>query len=85
MKHQGLPQKRPKEYFDLHMPRNTGMGVYIGLLSFTLGFGMIWHMFWLSALSALGIIACSAIRLFDQHTEYYVPASEVAAVEEKRS
>lgn len=83
-KHQKQSVQAPLHYFDLHMPKNTAIGLYIGALSFTLGFGMIWHMFWLAALSGVGIVVCLIVRLFDQHTEYFVPADEVKRIEEKR-
>ena len=66
------------------MPRNTGMGFYIGALSFLLGFALVWHIFWLAGITTLGIIACLVIRLCDKDTEYYVPAEEVEKIETRR-
>jgi cytochrome o ubiquinol oxidase subunit 1 len=71
-------------YHDIHMPKNTAMGMYIGALSFVFGFALIWYMFWLALLSAVGIIACVIIRLYEKETDFYVRASEVAAIESQR-
>lgn len=82
MKHKAAKEKEIKRpYHEIHMPKNTGMGVFIGALSFLLGFGLIWYMYWLAILSSLGIIACCIIRLFDKHTDYYVTAKEVQKIE----
>ena len=74
----------PSKYHDLHMPKNTGMGVYIGALSFLLGFGLIWYMFWLAILSAIGIVICCIVRLYDKHTDYRIPEHEVEEIEARR-
>jgi len=70
-------------YEPIHMPKNTGMGVYIGILSFILGFAMVWYMFWLAALSTLGIIICCILRLCDKHTDYTVSVEEVEIIENR--
>lgn len=71
-------------YHDIHMPKNTGIGVYIGALSFLFGFGVIWYMFWLAILSGLGILACLIFRLSEKETEFVVTAQEIAAIEARR-
>ncbi|TXH60337.1 MAG: cytochrome o ubiquinol oxidase subunit I [Bacteroidia bacterium] len=71
---------KPK-YHDIHMPKNTGVGVMIGLISFVLGFSLIWHIWWLFGLSALAIFGCVVYRSFDYDTDYYVTAAEVAEIE----
>jgi cytochrome o ubiquinol oxidase subunit 1 len=63
------------------MPRNTGIGALIGLFAFTLGFGLIWYIWWLVAASGLAIFACVVARSFDHDIDYYVPAKEVERIE----
>ncbi len=70
-------------YQDIHMPKNTPMGLYIGAFSLVLGFALIWYMWWLAMLTLLGIITCLIIRLSDDHTDYYVPAAEVEQIEQE--
>ncbi len=72
-------------YEDIHMPRNTAMGFSIAGISFVMGFGLVWHIWWLAAVSLAGIIALLFVRSFDYDTEYYVPAAEVARIEAKRT
>jgi cytochrome o ubiquinol oxidase subunit 1 len=71
------------EYKEIHMPKNTPLGFYIGVLSFTFSFGLIWYMMWLAAISFVGIVVCILLRLFDQHTDFYISAAEVKKIEEQ--
>lgn len=68
-------------YDEIHMPKNTPHGLYIGALSFLLGFAFTWHILWLGVVSVLGIITCVILRLFEDHTEYAISATEVARLE----
>ena len=70
-----------KEYKDILMPKNTGMGVYISAFAFLLGFAIVWHIHWLAVLGLLGTIACVIKLSFDEHMEYVLPAAEVAKIE----
>lgn len=70
-----------KPYHMIHMPSNSPLGFYIGALSFLFGFGMIWYMYWLALLSAVGIVACCIVFLFMKHKEYDLSAKAVEAIE----
>ncbi|MQB11106.1 MULTISPECIES: cytochrome o ubiquinol oxidase subunit I [Agrobacterium] len=77
---------RPLEgYIPIHMPKNTGTGVIISAISVVLGFALVWHIWWLAALSMLAIIAVSIAHTFNYNREYYIPASDVSIVETERS
>ena len=52
----GQAPKPEKDYEDIHLPKNTPMGLYIGILSLIFGFAMTWHIFWLAIVSFVGII-----------------------------
>ncbi len=82
MKQKGI--KPSRHFTEIHMPKNTPYGVYIGALSFSLSFGLIWYMMWLAALSCIGIIVCLVLRLSDTHTEYHISASEVEKMERQK-
>ncbi len=68
-------------YQDIHMPKNSPMGVLIGGFSFIFGFAIIWHITWMAVIGLLGIITCTIIRLSDDDPDYYVPAKEVESIE----
>ncbi|MFB7143788.1 cytochrome o ubiquinol oxidase subunit I [Agrobacterium deltaense] len=77
---------RPKEGFiPIHMPKNTGAGVIISAMSVVLGFALVWHIWWLAALSMLAIIAVSIAHTFNYNRDYYIPASDVSTVEAERT
>jgi cytochrome o ubiquinol oxidase subunit 1 len=61
---------KTENYQSFEMPRNTAMGIYISAFAFLIGFALVWHIFWLAALSLIAAIACVIIRAFDENTEY---------------
>ncbi|WP_207914947.1 cytochrome o ubiquinol oxidase subunit I [Luteimonas arsenica] len=78
--------KRPESGFTpIHMPRNTGAGVILALLSTVCGFALIWHIWWLAAGSLLAIVAYSIWHSFDRDRDYHIPAEQVAETEAARS
>jgi cytochrome o ubiquinol oxidase subunit 1 len=77
----GKAPKPSTRYEPIHMPANTAVGFYIGAFSFTLGFAMVWYMFALAALSAVGIIACLIYRFFDTHVDYTVSVKDIETIE----
>lgn len=77
---------RPMEGFiPIHMPKNTGAGVIISAISVMLGFALVWHIWWLAALSFIGIVAVSIAHTFNYNREYYIPASDVSSLEAERT
>src|SRR5207237_9748283 len=59
----GAAIKQP-HYQDIHMPKNTSVGLIIALLSGAAGFAIIWHMTWLMIAGLIGIIITIIIRTF---------------------
>lgn len=47
---------------EFELPPNTSLGFAIAACSFFFGFGMIWHLWWLAVLSAIGIIGLLIVR-----------------------
>ncbi|MBO9655576.1 cytochrome o ubiquinol oxidase subunit I [Agrobacterium sp. SOY23] len=77
---------RPLEGFiPIHMPKNTGAGVIISAISVVLGFALVWHIWWLAALSFIGVVAVSIAHTFNYNRDYYIPASDVSTVEAERT
>ncbi|MFA5996889.1 MAG: cytochrome o ubiquinol oxidase subunit I [Candidatus Paceibacterota bacterium] len=81
----GNAVKETPHYEDIHMPRNTGIGFYIGGIAFLMCFGIVWHIWWLAGAGILGIIIAAIVRSFDYHTEYTVSAAQVATIEGART
>src|SRR3990167_9016878 len=55
MKERGVTFQRPAAYEDIHMPKNSAVGVVMGGLAFVLGFAVIWHIWWLVAACGLAL------------------------------
>lgn len=71
------------EYQDIHMPNNTVVAPIIGAISIVFGFAMVWHIWWLAGITALGILVSFICRVFNDNTDYVVPAEEVREIELK--
>ena len=84
MKEKGLACSRPARYHDIEIPKNSGAGFIIGVLSFLLGFGLIWYIWWLAASSAAAIILIVIGRSFDEHTHRIITAAEIERIEKER-
>ena len=78
---QGKHPHHSKEYDDIHLPKNTPMGIFIAGGTFIFGFGLIWHIWWLAALGLIAAVSLIIIRASDDETEYTIPAKEVARLE----
>mgnify|MGYP006093646703 CR=1 FL=1 len=63
------------------MPKNTSVGIIIGLFSFVFGFAMVWHIWWLAIVGVIGMIATVLCRSFNYDIDYFVKAKEVEKVE----
>ena len=69
----------------IHMPRNTGAGVIIAGLATICGFALIWYIWWLAALSFVGVLAAVIIHTFNYDRDFHIPAETVVREEETRT
>jgi cytochrome o ubiquinol oxidase subunit 1 len=72
----------PPQYTDIHMPKNTGIGIIIAGFSFLVGFAAVWHIQWLAVIGVIGAILAVIIRLTSDDTEYTISAAEIAKLEQ---
>ena len=66
-----------KTYLDIVLPKSSSVGVVIGGLSFLFGAALIWHVWWLAAMSIIGVIVVIVRRSYSQDTEYVITADEL--------
>jgi cytochrome o ubiquinol oxidase subunit 1 len=71
---------KPK-FQDIHIPKNTGAGIYISIFAFLAGFGFVWEIVWLPVVSIIGIIICLISKTFQEDSEYTIPAETVEKME----
>ena len=81
-KQRGLGHPRPKTYEPIHMPRNTPTGFLIGIVSVGLGFGLVWHIWWMAGGALLVMIALGIAHTFNEDRDYYVQPEAVKAIED---
>lgn len=80
MKEKGInPHKGHFE--DIHMPKNTAIGLFAGGIMFFIGFGIIWHIWWLAIISTITCIGFLVYRSFQTDVDYYISAKEVEECE----
>jgi cytochrome o ubiquinol oxidase subunit 1 len=76
--------RKPLKYSSIHMPRSTGIPFILNVFILLLCFALIWHIWWLVGASFVATIITLIIRSYDDDTDYYVPAAEVARIENAR-
>ncbi|MGE4410352.1 MAG: cytochrome o ubiquinol oxidase subunit I [Sphingobium sp.] len=83
MKKEGV--QLPSEGFrPIHMPKNTGTGIILAGIATVCGFALIWHIWWLAAVSFVGMIGTAIFHTFNYNRDYHIPAETVAATEAER-
>ena len=85
MKQAGTAGHRPARFHDIIMPDDSSAGVVLGAMSFVFAFAMIWQIWWLAAVGGLGMFAAVLSQTFRDHAEHRIPASEVEAIENRRT
>lgn len=70
-----------QSFSSIMVPNSTSLGVIIGMLAFLIGFGLIWHIFWLAGISLVGIIIVILIRTTGGEDETELSAVEVERID----
>ncbi len=74
-------ESAPPEYEIIHLPKNTPLALYAGVLSFFFSFAVVWHILWLALIGLVGAVSCIFVRLSDRHTETFLSPEEIAKIE----
>ena len=69
----------------IHMPSSTGTGIILAGFATAMGFGLIWYIWWLAAVSFVALLAVAIGHTFNYHRDFDIPANEVGEVEEVRT
>ena len=84
MKQRALQQARLSEepaYAGIEMPRNSPTGFICAFFATIMGFALIWHIWWLAGLAALGAYATFVVFAWRDKDEYIIPAETVASID----
>jgi cytochrome o ubiquinol oxidase subunit 1 len=69
------------EYSDIEMPRNSATGFICAFFATFMGFALIWHIWWMVALGAVGAYATFVVFAWRDRVEDVIPAAEVARLD----
>jgi cytochrome o ubiquinol oxidase subunit 1 len=72
-------------FIPIHMPKNTAAGVIIAGLATVLSFALIWRIWWLAALSFVGMVGFTIFHTFNDNRDFHVSANQVRQVEDERT
>lgn len=75
-------EKTPKtDIKPVQVPKNSPLGLVIAFFSFLVGFGLVWHIFWLAGLGLIGVIAAIIVRTWADDTERIMSIEEITRAE----
>jgi cytochrome o ubiquinol oxidase subunit I len=83
MKEEGSSRRAlPMTFVDLHVPRNTPVGIFVAFFAVIFGFAMIWRIYWLALVGLVGALAVVLWQFWRTDREQVVPAEKVAGFEQ---
>jgi cytochrome o ubiquinol oxidase subunit I len=68
-------------YTDIAMPRNSPTGFICAFFATFMGFALIWHIWWIVAVAAMGAYATFVVFAWRDRDEYIIPTDEVARID----
>ncbi|QNS02103.1 MAG: cytochrome o ubiquinol oxidase subunit I [Buchnera aphidicola (Pentalonia nigronervosa)] len=71
------------KYHEIHMPKNTSLGIIIGFFSLIFSFSAVWRIYWLCLFSLFLIFISVFIKSTIEENEYTIPISEIKRIENK--
>jgi cytochrome o ubiquinol oxidase subunit I len=80
-KYNRAPEAAPVKYEDIHMPKDTSLGFFVGIFAGIFGFTMSWNMLIPSVTFGTLTVICILLRTCNFNTDYYVTAKEVSDTE----
>ncbi|WP_375778698.1 cytochrome o ubiquinol oxidase subunit I [Bradyrhizobium sp. ma5] len=70
------------DYRDIEMPRNSPTGFICAFFATVMGFALIWHIWWLVVVGAIGAFATFVVFAWRDHDEYVIAAADVARIDQ---
>ena len=71
----------PSKYSPIHMPKNTGVGLIMSVGALAFGFALVWHIWWLAAVSFVGTFVVLIRNSYNTDVDYYVQPDEIDRIE----
>ena len=76
------PRAQPPDYEPIEMPKNSPTGFIIAFFAVVTGFALIWQIWWMALLGAVGAFVTLLVFAFRETEEIEIPAAEIARVDE---
>jgi len=80
---QAQSTKEPK-FESIEMPKNSATGFITAFFAVVTGFALIWHIWWMAGVGAIGIFLTMLAFAFRNEEEIEIPAEQVARFEQAR-
>jgi cytochrome o ubiquinol oxidase subunit I len=78
--------QRPTQGFRaILMPKNTPSGIFLAGLAAVFGVAMIWYVWWLAALSFVGLVVTAIHHTFNYDREFHIPVEDITSAEDGRT
>src|SRR5258708_1148493 len=71
-----------RKFEPIEMPKNSAVGVIIAFFAVVAGFAMIWHIWWMAGVGAIGIFLTMLAFAFREEEEIEIPAEQIARFEQ---
>ena len=68
-----------REYKPIEVPNNSAAGFSTAFFAVITGFALIWHIWWMAGIGALGIFLTMLVFAFREEEEIKIPAEQIAA------
>jgi cytochrome o ubiquinol oxidase subunit 1 len=68
------------QYHDIEMPKNSATGVVCAFFATVMGFGLIWHIWWMVIAAFIGAFVTFVVFAWSDEREKIIPAEEVARI-----
>jgi len=76
-KQRGETRYENKDFVDIWLPKNSPVGMIVGVLAGMFGFSVIWHLWWLTVIMLIGIIVVIVRRTLDDDSEHHISANDL--------
>jgi cytochrome o ubiquinol oxidase subunit 1 len=84
-KQRSLEQRATQRYEPIDLPRNSPTGFVTAFFAVVMGFALIWHIWWMVILGAVGAFATFMVFAWRTRDEYELSAEEIARMERERA
>ena len=77
---QAQPTKERK-FEPIEMPKNSATGFIMAFFAVVTGFALIWHIWWMAGVGAIGVFLTMLAFAFRDEEEIEIPADQIARFE----